>query len=336
LIPRAPGKPSLPGPHAVLWLGVIATLALLAACKREGPDAYQGYVEGEYVRVASPFAGSLELLGVQRGAQIEAGQPLYALESVNEAAARREAEARLRSSQAQLANLQKGRRPTEVTAVRAQLEQADAALKLSLAQYKRVQELVTRNFVSKAQLDEARSGYERDRARVEQLQAELATAKLPAREDEVRSAQAAVAAATEELAQADWRLKQKSANAPVSGLVADTLFTRGEWVPAGSPVVSLLPPQNIKIRFFVPEQALGGLRTGQTVSIACDGCSSPVAAQITYISVQAEYTPPVIYSKETRTKLVFMIEARSAPQEATRLHPGQPVEVRLQAPASGA
>jgi HlyD family secretion protein len=311
----------------VLWAVVVS----LAACTPEPRDVYQGYAEGEYVRVASAFAGSLELLSVQRGAQVETGGSLFALESGNEAASRREAEARLRNAEAQLANLLKGRRPTEIESARAQREQAQASLKLSAAQLKRSEELAARNFVSRAQVDEARSAYERDRARVEQLQAELATAGLAAREDEIGAARALVTAARETLAQADWRLQQKSANAPVAGLVADTLFVKGEWVPAGAPVVSILPPQNIKVRFFVPETQLGALRAGQSVTLTCDGCAAPVAASISFISPQAEYTPPVIYSKENRAKLVFLIEARPTPQDAVKLHPGQPVEVRLAA-----
>ena len=310
---------------------VPALLALLAlaACSEPGPAPYQGYAEGEYVRVALPFAGSLELLQVQRGAQVQAGDSLFALERENEAAARREAAERLRTAQAQLANLQKGRRPTEIAAIRAQIEQAETALKLSRAQLERAEQLMARNFISGERLDEARTAYERDRAQLARLKADLATAQLAAREDEIRAARAAVAAAQAALEQADWKLAQKAATAPVAGLVADTFYVKGEWVAAGAPVVSLLPPQNIKMRFFVPEPQLGALRVGQEVSASCDGCAAPVAARISFISPQAEFTPPVIYSKDNRARLVFLVEARPAPQDAVRLHPGQPLEVRL-------
>lgn len=308
----------------------VLTVAMLAcaSCTKRDDAAYQGYVEGEYARVATSFAGTLEQLNVQRGAHVQAGEALFALENENETAARREAEQRLRSAEAQLANLQKSRRPSEIDAVRAELAQAQAAAALSQAQLRRTEELVAKNFVSRAQLDEARSARDRDRARVEQLQAELKTARLAAREDEIRAAQAAVAAARATLDQADWRLKQKSVAAPVTGLVSDTLFVRGEWVPAGTPVVSLLPPGNVKIRFFVPETVLGSFAVGQSVNVTCDGCGAPVPARITFIAPQAEYTPPVIYSREARSKLVFMLEARTAPDIAARLHPGQPVDVR--------
>ena len=125
-------------------------------------------------------------------------------------------------------------------------------------------------------------------------------------------------------------LTQKSLRAPQDGYVTDTLYVQGEWVPAGSPVVTLLPPANTKVRFFVPERILGSIRLGQQVSVLCDGCGEPVPAPVTYVAPQAEYTPPVIYSRENRAKLVFMVEARPAPAHAAKLHPGQPVEVRLQ------
>lgn len=302
---------------------------LVAGCGERSPPYYQGYAEAEYVRVALPFAGSLERLHVQRGMQVKAGDALFVLERENEAAMRREAEERLRNAQAQLANLRKGKRPTEIAAIRAQISQAETVLGLSEVQLKRTEQLVAQNFIAKEKYDEARAVRDRDRAHVAQLKADLATAQLAARSDEIKAAQAVVAAAQATLAQAAWRLEQKSATAPVDGLVADTLYVKGEWVGAGSPVVSLLPPQNVKLKFFVPESALGALRVGQDVRVTCDGCAAPIGARVTFIAPQAEFTPPVIYSKENRTKLVFLIEARPGPDEAAKLHPGQPVEVRL-------
>lgn len=306
-----------------------AALVVLAACGSPEESGYSGYAEGEYVRVASPFAGELTSLQVQRGAQVTTGAPLFALERENEVAARAEAQARVRRAQSQLSNLQKGRRPEELDASRAELAQAEAVLKLAVVDFKRAQDLEASGFISAAKVDEARATEQREHARVKQLQADLAVAKLAARPDEIAAAAAEVKAAQDALAQANWRLEQKSQQAPVAGLVADTLYQQGEWVPAGAPVVSLLPPENIKVRFFVPESQLGALRVGQAVRIACDGCGAPAAASVSFIAPQPEYTPPVIYSKENRQKLVFMIEARPAAADSARLHPGQPVQIQL-------
>lgn len=310
-------------------LCIVLFAAAMAGCNDQTNGVFQGYAEGEYLRVASPIAGQLARLHVARGTAVKAGDPLFALEQDNEAAARRQAEEQFRQAEAQYRNLLTGKRPEEIEAVRAQLEQAEASLSLSESNLARQEELVRAKFVSKEAADTARSARDRDRARVSELKAQLAAAKLAARADEIRAAQAASAAAREALAQAKWRLEQKSLRAPRDGQVTDTLYVQGEWVPAGSPVVTLLPPTHIKVRFFIPEKILGSVKAGQSVSVRCDGCGEPIAAQVSYISSQAEYTPPVIYSRENRAKLVFLVEARPAPAEAVRLHPGQPVEVRL-------
>ena len=313
------------------WIPAALALALaVSACGHKDPPALQGYAEGEYVRVAAPFAGTLVSLDTQRGAQVAPGTALFALEAENEDAARREAGERYRKAVAQLEDLKKGKRPTEVESVRAQLEQAEVAANLSEREWRRQLDLVSKGFVSQSRADEAKAQRDSDRKKVEQMQSDVATAVLPrARPDELRAAEAEAAAARESLAQADWKLRQKSVASSVAGTVADTLFVKGEWVPAGSPVVSILPPGNVKVRFFVPEGRLGSIKTGDKVSLACDGCGNAIDAAISFIAPQAEFTPPVIYSKDNRAKLVFLVEAKPAAQDAAKLHPGQPVDVRL-------
>jgi len=314
--------------NKLLTLSIAA--ALLAGCGKPGPAPMQGYVEGEYVRVAAPFAGTLVRLDAARGQDVVAGAPLFALEAENEDAAKREAVERVKRAQAQVEDLKKGKRPTEIDSVRAQLDQAKVVSANSEREYARQADLVSKGFVTQQRADDARSQRDADRQKVQQLTADLETAKLGSRPDEIRAAEHDAAAARESLAQADWKLKQKTVEATVAGTVTDTLFVKGEWVPSGSPVVTLLPPGNVKIRFFVPETQLGGLKLGQKVNLACDGCAAGLAAHVSFIAPQAEFTPPVIYSKDSRAKLVFLVEARPAPADATKLHPGQPVDVTLQ------
>ena len=222
----------------------------LAACQQSTNGVLPGYAEGEYVRIAAPSAGSLALLNVKRGDRIEVGAALFALEQDNEKAAREESLARVKRAEAQLDNQRKGRRPDELDAIRAQLAQAEAGSRLSTAEFVRQQQLVAQKFISPARLDELRSARERDQAKVAELRAQLRVAQLAGRSDEIAAAEADIKAAREQLAQADWKLAQKSQRAPRAALVADTLYTQGEWVPAGMPVVSLLPRENIKIKFF--------------------------------------------------------------------------------------
>jgi HlyD family secretion protein len=308
---------------------VLSLALLLTACGQAADHPLQGYVEGEYVRVAAPFAGALQQLAVKRGEQVTVGAPLFALEKENEVAARRQAEQQQQSAEARLANLKTGKRPPEVDMVAQQLQQALAARDLSAANLKRQESLAKSGFISEAALDDVRMQLKRDTAAVAQLQASVATANLPARSDEIRAAEADAAAARDALAQADWRLGQRAISAPVGGRVNDTYYVLGDWVPAGSPVVNLLPAANVKIRFFAPEPTVGRLRPGQGVTFACDGCGAPVPATITFISDRAEFTPPVLYSKENRAKLVYLVEARPAADIAARLNPGQPVDVTL-------
>lgn len=305
------------------------TLVMVAGCSDKPADYFPGYAEAEYVRLATPIAGTLSKLHVQRGDKVARDAPAFVLEQDSERAAREEAASRVQRAQAQLANLKKGRRPDEVAAVKAQLAQAEAALTLSAGNLARQKKLVEDKFIAPARLDEARSAVDRDQARVNELRAQLRFAHLGARADEIDAAEQELKAAEAQLAQADWKLAQKTQRMPVAGDVADVLYREGEFVPAGSPVVSILPPQNIKLRFFVPEAQFAALRLGQDVVVQCDGCKAAIPAKISYLSAAPEYTSPLIYSKENRAALVFMIEARPAPEQAALLHPGQPVEIRL-------
>lgn len=319
---------SLRNQSAMLFL--LAGLTL-AGCGERAASGYQGYAEGEYVLVAAPAAGRLEKRWVNRGQEVEAGAPLFVLEQENEKASRREAEERLRNAEARLANLAAGKRKPELDAVQAQEAQASAARELSTQQLRQQEALHAKGFLSDAGLDQAKGNYKRDIARVAETEAQIRLSRMPVgRDKEVAAAQADVETARAVLAQSDWRLAQRAIASSAKSLVHDTFYSEGEWVAAGNPVVSLLPPGNLKLRFFVPETAVGALKMGQAVRASCDGCSAPIAAKVSYISRQAEYAPPVLYSREQRAKLVFLVEARPEPADAMRLRPGQPLDVALQ------
>jgi HlyD family secretion protein len=321
-------------PKSLLNIVPCAALAVgLAACREAPADFYPGYVEADYVRLASPIGGTLARLYVQRGDTLAPDAPVFVLEQENERATRAEAQSQLQRAEATLADLRKGRRSEEIAVTRAQLLQAEALMQLSQAELARQSQLLAGRFVSPARLDEARAALERDRARVHELQAQLRVAQLGARPDELAAAAQDVDAARARLAQADWRLAQKSLKAPLAADVADVLYREGELVQAGAPVVSLLAPDHIRARFFVPQARIGALRLGQPVTLACDGCKAALAATISFIAPEAEFTSPLIYSKENRASLVFMVEAIPSGDAARGMHPGQPLEVRLgQAP----
>jgi HlyD family secretion protein len=302
---------------------------ILGGCERSNGNGAQGYVEGEFVYVASPLAGALESLYVQRGAQVKAGDPLFALERAAEKASRDEAERRLVQARANFEDAKKGKRPSEIESLEAQLMQTRAALVFSEKELARYEKLFPTKAASEQDLDRARSARDQDRHKIAQLEADLKTAKLGSRVDQISAAEAAMRAQEATLARAEWDLSQKSQAAPQTGEVFDTLYREGEWVAAGKPVVVLLPPAGIKVRAFVPETRIGSIHPGDRVSVTVDGVGKPFVGKVSFISPQAEYTPPVIYSRESRSKLVFMVEAVFDNETAAKLHPGQPVDVQF-------
>lgn len=312
----------------IVLCGVLVLATLVSGCGDTETNLLQGYVEGEFVYIASPLSGALESLRVERGTIVKPGDLLFELESVSEKAARDESERRLVQARANLEDLKKGKRPTEIDSMEAQIRQTRAALELSGKELARQERLITSNAVSQQDLDRTRSTHDQNRQKIAQLEADLKTARLGSRIDQIEAAEANVQAQEATLAQSEWNLSQKRQVAPKGGVIFDTLFREGEWVSAGRPVVAILPPENIKVRAFVPEPRIAALHMGDTVHVTVDGAKEPFIGKISFISPRAEYTPPVIYSKESRAKLVFMIEAVFNPEAAAKLHPGQPVDVR--------
>ena len=257
----------------------VLTLAMLAVgCARQSVNRFQGYIEGEYVYIASPLGGALTDLAVARGQSVTNGQLLFILERGSEAAA--------------------------LAAAKENLAQAQADLRLAEAELARREQLrADRGVISAEELDQARARRDAAAAQVKSLQAALDKAQ--------------------------WSFDQKEQFAPTNAFVQDTLYRPGEWVAAGRPVVVLLPPANLKVRFFVPETELARIQTGETVRVTLDGAPHPYSATVNYLSTQAEFTPPVLYNRENRAKLVYLIEAGFAPADAAALRPGQPVEVTL-------
>lgn len=306
---------------------LVALAALLfAGCARREASAYQGYLEGEFVYVAAPLAGQLEHLAVTRGARIEAGAPLFALEQSAEVSTMREAAERVRSAQSRLADLRKGLRPSELAALAARLAQARAAAELAALELQRATKLHQTTVLSDDDFDRVRLNHEAATKQVAEIAAQLDTAQLGSRTDVIAAAEAEAAASQAALDRAGWSIAQKNRAAPAAALVYDTLFRKGEFVPAGQPVVSLLPPENIKVRFFVPEADLVAIKVSRPVQVAITG-QPPLTAHISYLSPKPEFTPPVLYNRANRSKLVFMVEAVFDPTAARDLHPGQPVDV---------
>jgi HlyD family secretion protein len=310
-------------------------LAVLAPGCGDQPPVLLGYAEGEYVLVAPARGGTLETLAVSRGLEVSRGDRLFSLDAGEERAGVEEARLVLAAAEHRLADLESGARPTEITALEARLRAAREALSLSRSEYVRIRDLFEARAVSATEFDRAGTALERDQAKADQLAAELATARLGGRTRAVAAARAEAEAARARLDRARWRLDQTSRTSPVDGLVFDTFYDPGEAVLAGRPVVSLLPAHGVIAVFFAPEPLAGELQPGRVVRVAWDAESASDAgsrrsarARISWISPQAEFTPPVIYSSRSRAKLVYEVKAVfSDPAQAPR--PGQPLDVTV-------
>jgi HlyD family secretion protein len=312
--------------RAGVLLGVCAA-ASLAACSRTEPVLYTGYAEADLVYVSSPASGVVRTLSAERGARVAAGAALFGLDDDAEVYTRNAADAQAKAAVAQAADLAKPRRADEIAALEAQLAQTRATLATTQAQLRRNEGLDAQGFAAAGQLEDLRSARDRDQARLQELQAQLRLAQTGARPDEVAAARAQAEAARATLALERWRQGQKLQAAPAAGLVFDVLYRVGERVPAGNPVVALLPDGALKVRFYVPQADLSSIDLGRVVGVHCDGCAADLRARVSYVSPLAEFTPPVIFSNESRQKLVFLVEARPLAEAATRLKPGQPVQI---------
>ena len=293
-----------------------------------GPATWQGYADADFVKAAPVGAGLLTQLFVARGDAVKQGAPLFRQDDTDERAARDQAARQLAQGEEQLANLEAGGKSTEIAQAEANLADARALAMRTRTDLRRDEALLRAGYATPQTVDQRRADYRSAAAKAEAASAALDQARRPlGRQREIAAQREAVGALRAALAQAQWRLAQRSVAAPVGGRIADVFAQPGETLTAGAPVVSILPPENIFVRFFVPETALAALPPGESVAFRCDGCPPDLGGTISFVSPQAEYTPPVIYSEETRAKLVYRIEARPKAEQAALLNPGQPIAV---------
>jgi HlyD family secretion protein len=323
---------------------IIIGIALAAAVgagwwwvKTRPPAAteWQGYAEADFVKVGPTQQGLLTSVAVRRGDQVAAGAPLFDQDDTADRAAGDQAARQLKQAQEQLANLQAGGKPTEIKQAEANLADAQAARDKTQSDLQRSEALLNLKMgaIAVQTVEEQRADLRSAQAKAAALQAALLQMRAPmGRDTEIKAQEAAVEAARAAVAMVQWRIDQRHVVAPVSAIVADVIARPGETIAAGAPVVSLLPPENILVRFFVPEPMLSLVHRGDQVGLVCDNCPADLRATISFIAPQVEYTPPVIYSESSHAKLVTMVEARPRPDQAPLINPGQPMVVRPIAP----
>lgn len=311
---------------ALVAIALVLLLWVLLAPHLRAPRTLSGYVEGETLYLASPVAGTVVQVAVQRGQRVGGGgKPLFVIKPDQLAAQNAQAAAELAAARAQAEDARKGERPAELGVLVAERNAAEAQARDAGASFNRIAPLAAKGFASKAQFDAARAAYDSASAEVRAASRRLEAAHLGSRADQIRAADARVAAARAALAEAGSRLGDLAPQAPSPGRIEDVFYQRGEWVSANQPVVALIPDDHVFVRFFVPEGEVSSYRTDARIGFSCDGCAAGLRATIVYISPRPEFTPPVIYSRESRDRLVFMVEAR--PDAPRSLVPGLPIDV---------
>jgi HlyD family secretion protein len=300
----------------------------LSACQPPAASVV-GYVEGEYVQIAPIEVARIVALDVRRGDLVTAGETIGSVEATDAVIAVSNGEGALAQATAELANILYGRRPEEIAAIEASLDAAKLQTEDNLRSLDRTRDLNARGFAPQADLDRAQTAYDVASSRVKELTANLAVAKLPARDDEIAAARSRVKQAEAGLDQARWRLGQRTLTAPAAGQISDIVRRPGEVAGPTAPVVSMLPDGALKLTLYAPEGALSSLAVGEQLPVRCDGCPSGLTAVVSYIAREPEFTPPVIYSLDQRQTLVYLIEARPAHDLTLRLQPGQIVDVDL-------
>lgn len=310
-------------PVVLLTLAGAVVAGLVLTGRHQGGKALSGYVEGEPLYLAAPLAGAVKTMAVVRGQEVAAGQALFVVDPSQVQAQLGQAQAEVAAAQAQAQDARKGQRPTELAVLEANIAAAEARARDAEADLRRIRPLVQTGIYAPARLDDVQAAADTANAQVRAARRQRDAATLGAREDQVRAADARTQQAAALQSAAAARLAELAPRAPARGRIEDVFYQAGEWAPANQPILALLPDERVKVRFFVPEKTMSAYRVGRTVRIACDGCARNLTARIDYVSPRPEFTPPIIYSREARDRLVYMVEARPS----ARLNPGLPVDV---------
>jgi HlyD family secretion protein len=309
------------------WLCSLALFAWLFSCSDTAVPGITGYVEGEYVWVAPVFPARIGSVLIKRGDRVEKGSVLAELEDQDAKLDLLQAEARLAEARSQYANMSKGLRQDEISAIEASLDAAKAQLREAQLAFSRARDLYSQKITSKASYDQAEAARATAEAKVKETADRLDVARAGARPDELQAQAHKIIEASAVVDAARWRLEQRRVAAPSNGEVSDILLNPGEIAGPTAPILSFLPDGAVKLTLFAAEAERAVLMPGAKLSIYCDGCPEGLTATVSYIAREPEFTPPVIYSVERRQKLMYRIEAQPDQQNSI-LQPGLIVDGR--------
>lgn len=272
-------------------IAALTLIFLLTACNNNAMEL-PGYVEGKFIYLSSEAQGILKFLFVRSGDTVKAGTLLFTLDPSPEEEEMEAAQARLAQASADHLKLK-------------------AAYTLQKSILDRKQGLYQKKVIAKEEFDSIQSNFQQ------------ANSALSSSEFNILALKA-------DLKKKQWLSQQKQVRAPVDALVYDTYYQVGENIPSNNPVVALLPQDNVKVIFYIPERDLSTIKLNQGIEIQCDNCGPPIKARISFISPKEEFTPPIQYDSTARSKLSYRVEALPVHIKGLSiLHPGQPVTVRF-------
>jgi HlyD family secretion protein len=309
--------------HALAWL--MGLVAILPGFGPAAPPSWNGYAEDDYVYAAAASAGTIASMPVAEGQLVHKGDVLFVLETSQQQAQYDAARARADAAEATLANLKTGSRQEEIDVTKAQLMKAGADLSLAQQNLARTQDLFDRGLTPVATLDQGKASVKAAQAAVDQLTAQLKVQQLPARDAQQIAAEANVAAAKADAATARAALETRTVTATADGRVERLYYKAGEVVAVGAPVAALSGAGTMKVLFYVSEADRQQFTLGQQVAVSCDGCATGLTASISRFASDPQFTPPIIYSRDERSRLSFLTEAVMDQQNAVL--PGQPVSI---------
>ena len=302
------------------WITALLSAVLPGADKAPG---WNGYVEADYHYAAPISPGRIIAIPVQEGQVVAAGDVLMRLDDRAQSAALAEARARVAQAAANLDNLRTGKREDEIAVIRADLDKARAAQRQQKVNFDRADQLLKRNVASLSQWQSEKAALDAADAAVAELEAQLRVAELPARGAEQTASEQALAAAKAAEEAARIALDERTVTAPISGIIDDIYFQEGEVAGTGAPAMAIYDPARMKAILFIPETDRASVTPGMELDLTCDGCPEGLTVAVTRLSAEPQYTPPIIYSRDERARLVFRAEALA--EQPLALLPGQPI-----------
>ena len=301
---------------AVVVVGLAAWLVWNG--RRPDPSQFTGYVVTDNIYMAAPVGGTIAKVQVARGDRVEAGAPLFSLDPTSFGARADQARAQISEASAQTASAE-----ADLGRARAALRGAEADMNKAQADLGRLTKAQTEKpgAVAQVQIDQAHAALANATAQRDSARTQMAGAQ-----SRIAAAHAQVDSQRANLTAANRQVSDLAPVAPVAGRVEEVMYEPGEWAAPNAAVVSLVPDNKVKVRFYVPQGLVDHFRPGTAVAFACDGCAKDLVGKVEFVASRPEYTPPVIYSLQARDKLVFMVEA--LPSQPRLLTPGQPMDVR--------